>query len=51
LSREEALHFRECALSAASRLRDLSEGSPVFAQFVNVWTLDEGSAATAAKSV
>lgn len=42
LSREEALDYREKAISAANRLKDLSAGSPIFAQFVNVWTQDEG---------
>ncbi|AIE84968.1 phytanoyl-CoA dioxygenase family protein [Fimbriimonas ginsengisoli] len=41
ISRDEAFHFREAALSAAERIRDLSAGSPIFAQFVNVWTQDE----------
>ena len=41
LSREEALEFRGAALNAAERLSNLSEGSAIFSQFVNVWTKDE----------
>ena len=41
IPREEALSFRERALEAATRLRNLSAGSSIFAQFVNVWTQDE----------
>ena len=42
LSRDEAFEFRTRALSAAERLKNLSEGSSIFSQFVNVWTQDEG---------
>jgi ectoine hydroxylase-related dioxygenase (phytanoyl-CoA dioxygenase family) len=41
IPREEARHYREAALAASRRLRDLSEGSPIFGQYVNVWTEDE----------
>jgi ectoine hydroxylase-related dioxygenase (phytanoyl-CoA dioxygenase family) len=41
IPREEALHFREVALRAAAKTRDLSAGSQIFAQFVNVWREDE----------
>ena len=42
ISREEALAFREVALDASTKIQDLSSGINIFAQFVNVWTKDEG---------
>lgn len=41
ISREEALAFREAALRVGEKVDDLSKGSAIFAQFVNVWTKDE----------
>jgi ectoine hydroxylase-related dioxygenase (phytanoyl-CoA dioxygenase family) len=41
LSRDEALSFRQSALDAADRLKDLTSGGSIFAQYVNVWTQDE----------
>ena len=41
ITREEALHFRAVALDLSRRLSNLSEGSKIFQQFVNVWTQDE----------
>jgi ectoine hydroxylase-related dioxygenase (phytanoyl-CoA dioxygenase family) len=41
IPRSEALHFREVALAASRRLRDLSGGSRIFGQYVNVWTEDD----------
>ncbi|MGV3618755.1 MAG: phytanoyl-CoA dioxygenase family protein [Fimbriimonas sp.] len=41
ISREEALAFREAALSASDRLRSLGGDEAIFAQFVNVWRQDE----------
>lgn len=40
ISREEAFHFREAALSAAKRLKGYSDGA-IFDQFVDVWRQDE----------
>lgn len=42
ISREEALAFREAALDAAERHRDLSSGGFIFRQFVNVWREHDG---------
>lgn len=41
ISRDEAFEFREAAQRAGERIHNLSEGSAIFSQFVNVWTQDE----------
>lgn len=41
ISREEALSFREAALSAGERLKGLNPDVSIFAQYVNVWRQDE----------